>query len=162
MSCFKKFAETIFTGEDKNQKLSNLSNPSIDELPPEMRCWPSGAYGRFWHTGGMASCGMGSPGMAMCGMARCGMAMCDMARCGMAMCGMARCGMARCGMGAWHLVLPEIFRVRVITLNGHWLARHGKVRHGKVGHGKSRHGKVRHGLFMPNWVQPVFWKFDVR
>ena len=44
--------------------------------------------------------------------------------------------MARCGMGAWHLVLPEIFRVRVITLNGHWLARHGKVRHGKVRHGK--------------------------
>ena len=71
-------------------------------------CKPSGAYGRFWHPGGMASCSMGSPGMAMCGMGRPGMTRC----------GMGSPGMAKCGMGSWHLVLPEIVRVRVITLNG--------------------------------------------
>ena len=36
LNSIKKFAETIFTGEDKNQKLSNLCNASINELPPEM------------------------------------------------------------------------------------------------------------------------------
>ena len=36
LNSIKKFAETIFTGEDKTQKLSDLWNPSINELPPEM------------------------------------------------------------------------------------------------------------------------------
>ena len=80
----------------------------VTVIRSDHRCKPTGAYGRFWHTGGMASCGMASPGMAMCGMGRPGMTRC----------GMGSPGMAKCGMGSWHLVLPEIVRVRVITLNG--------------------------------------------
>ena len=71
------------------------------------RCKPSGAYGRFWHTGGMASCGMGSPGMGNPGMGSPGMGNP----------GMGSPGMGNPGMWSWHLLLAAIVRVRVVTHN---------------------------------------------
>ena len=71
------------------------------------RCKPSGAYGRFWHTGGMGNPGMGSPGMGNPGMGSPGMGNP----------GMGSPGMGNPGMGSWHLLLAAIVRVRVVTHN---------------------------------------------